>query len=970
MTLLFNLSGAIQSLETAQSTSEIIRRLNRVVEEFYRSIAVLFHTRYVALETENIKPFSANLVSLIENHFDSPSFESWLNLGRICGDLLQDLGDPIASSYTELAHKKAEPEIRDRIDALSKIVGIEEGKTDGDYPRILKVLRKFRELSNARMFYEPTLRSLIDAGLKEIIPVVITDMLECFRVRVIIPLGFRKDETRSIEVKSGIELNLSIPAQSNYEKYLLECYLWFEGEDPFKYRTALLYYVKTTKSAHVYNGFMNNIASYEAINLEGISLQSQKDFATIYDVFDIPPEGVGEADSMQRQALRFGRNRIVGGTINNLRERMIGYVERPKASEELVKKLNHRRSYIITLDGGGGFGKTELAVSTVWNLIEKPEQVEGNHLTFDRVIWVPGKLEYFHVDHIRTTHRAIRTLNDLMDCILYVTNNVNAIKSPSEVKRSLVTQALNGSESTLIILDNLETVSEKDIVWEFLIELGNLVTSDLKVIVTSRVRVGTAEFVVRVRAMEYDEARALALLEMENRGIPDTWTQEPSLSRIVEASGRIPLLIRYFVILISKGHSFDEIVDDLPEDTGMALDFMCGMQWKELSVPAKKLLTGIAYWRGTLTFSEAKLLCGMSYTEFVEAKQELVHCSFLVDQRLIESVLELLPPITSFAQSKLNEYPSFRKEYIDNESLLRTPETTSTRKKEQSFTDEIALNQMFQRANLLSQQGEIDLAHSWYQKAMEKFPQNSLAWLTLAEFEYRYLEDISKANESMRRASLLDPTNSFIFETWAYWEYSRGTQDSLEASLAKAIRLYGQALELTVIESDKRRIKSMIATANMEIGLIIRNRIVQEPSQNTRDLDEKKDLHIIKAIDLLEDNLYEIPRSDEEIMHNALIHEAFARAYLYVKPPWFNNRDTLDKCAIHHMIEALKLKAGNRRIRHCLRNHLLLKALAKNGKNVSPRDNNKKLIASILELESKVEKSCLKISNILRLGGG
>ena len=52
------------------------------------------------------------------------------------------------------------------------------------------------------------------------------------------------------------------------------------------------------------------------------------------------------------------------------------YAIREKVEQQLLEKLSHRRLYLTTIDGGGGFGKTELAKKVVWNSIESEDRSE------------------------------------------------------------------------------------------------------------------------------------------------------------------------------------------------------------------------------------------------------------------------------------------------------------------------------------------------------------------------------------------------------------------------------------------------------------------------------------------------------------------------------------------------------------------------------------------------------------------
>ncbi len=660
---------------------------------------------------------------------------------------------------------------------------------------------------------------------------------------------------------------------------------------------------------------------------------------------------------------KYGRTESVGDTIHNLPPRLENYIERSKTEDELIKKLGHRKLYITTLDGGGGFGKTELAKKVVWDLIENPNEEVHERLRFKYVVWVSGKTEFFTQGRIVTSEQSFRTVEDLVDSILYVTGNAIVINQPLSGKRKLAVEVLNKSSSTLLMLDNLETVSEREKVWDYLIELGDAVETDLKVLVTSRVRTGRVEQVLTLRSMTDDEACQLTLMEMNRLDVPAAWKQDSYVKQIVSSTGNIPLLIRHFVNLISHGHTLKEITERLPGDSDDALRFMCNMQWSELEKPAQKLLSGIAFWGGKINFAQAKLLCSLSNEAFTKAKEQLVLRSFLIDHSLIDSVLELLPPISMFAKAKLYEFPEFEKEFLDNESLLKPYGATGESTKLFEFTDEIALNQLFQRAELLAKRGAIKEAYGWYKEATERFPDNSLAWRSKGEFEYRHLDDDEVAEKSMDRAAKLEPKNALIYNTWAYWEYDRGVKNYSKLRLMKSVRLNERALNLTSDEAEKKKIIDFIASAYMKLGYIAEDDWGRAIAHKRRDYANEKDAHFRYVIHLLEGNLYATPQTPQEIHHNLIDYNMLANACLFIGEYKSKDRILLDDCALLYLKEGLDLDMFNTQLRYTTRRPGIVKALNRHGCDVSERDSISDIIDAVLGIH--LEEARQKADHII-----
>ena len=216
-----------------------------------------------------------------------------------------------------------------------------------------------------------------------------------------------------------------------------------------------------------------------------------------------------------------------------------------------------------------------------------------------------------------------------------------------------------------------------------------------------------------------------------------------------------------------------------------------------------------------LNFAQAKLLNNFSDEEFYIAKEELQDHSFLVDGTLITSKLTILPPISKYAKIKLQEYPEVEEEFIETQKLIKVPSAMELSNKIQTylFTDDIALIQIFQRAELLIKRGAIDDAYQWFNQAVKRFPDNVLAWRSKGDFEFRHLKEDVEGAKSFNKAIGLNPKDPISYNSLAYWEYDRGKEYGKEynrkLNLKRSIELNEMALNCGSDEDFSKKLKTI-----------------------------------------------------------------------------------------------------------------------------------------------------------------
>lgn len=278
------------------------------------------------------------------------------------------------------------------------------------------------------------------------------------------------------------------------------------------------------------------------------------------------------------------------------------------------KVLGHLRGPhpVVTIVGEGGVGKTALALSCAYSVIELPKEEQ-----FDCIVWVSLKAKVL-------TASGIRDVRDCISSTLGLLQNAasrvgSSIPSQSDVD-SLIAE-LHQYMSTfkiLLIIDNLEALPH-----EQLRSLLSAVPGRSKVFITSRIGLGELE--VRYKLDSLDAASSIVLLRRaaasQNLGI-FTKAKNETLELYVRRLFHNPLLIKWFVSSVSNGADPNRLLIAKNEQFSDAIRFCFENLFDRLSETEKLILYRISGARRPL--SQAELLFLMQESSSGEMGQALV----------------------------------------------------------------------------------------------------------------------------------------------------------------------------------------------------------------------------------------------------------------------------------------------------------------------------------------------------------
>jgi hypothetical protein len=213
---------------------------------------------------------------------------------------------------------------------------------------------------------------------------------------------------------------------------------------------------------------------------------------------------------------------------------------------------------LITVDGIGGVGKTALVhevADCCWR-VSTGEESNAKVPRFDAIIFVSAKQQYLTPDGILPGHEAKRTLRDIARKIASTLGYSEITYASPDEQLSDVRKAL-GNQRTLLIVDNLETMEDKQEIMSFLYELPGSV----KVVITTRERV-LAFSPIRLEQLSQEEA--LILIERECQAKEAELSGEQKLD-LYHHIGGVPAALIYAIGQIASGYSIETVLKRIPE---------------------------------------------------------------------------------------------------------------------------------------------------------------------------------------------------------------------------------------------------------------------------------------------------------------------------------------------------------------------------------------------------------------------
>jgi tetratricopeptide (TPR) repeat protein len=463
------------------------------------------------------------------------------------------------------------------------------------------------------------------------------------------------------------------------------------------------------------------------------------------------------------------------------------FVLRDELCQKVLGALRDERTYVTTLNGIGGIGKTALAT---WAVIDAYRTSQ-----FEFIVSVSAKDRELTPRGLRPVEATLSTYDDLINEILAVLGFSEMSGESLAIREEAIGNLIVGS-NLLLFIDNLETVEDRRVI-DFLEKLPKPV----KAITTSRTTaVRTAAFPISVgplsdlEATKFFDHYATALGRAGLRN-----ASEPEKLRIVKACSAVPLAVQWLI-----GHSKDidsalRLADALNRSGARddeLLEFCFRRVHVGLSPSSRSVLAALTLTDKPQPIEAIAVASELSLDRVDEALDELQSCSLVErvwDDRMCDLSMRCLPITRRFAYRELarnvGEEQWMRARLTDwydgkdIEDDVRRQLVVAARqgRKEPDVV-------LVDAAIAYRRQGHAEDAEKYFKQAIDRNPRSWRAHCEYGEL-LRDVGRIGDALEEYGRAAAFAPARgndrARVFREWGMLLRTAGTPDCAKQAIEK-----------------------------------------------------------------------------------------------------------------------------------------------------------------------------------------
>ncbi len=318
------------------------------------------------------------------------------------------------------------------------------------------------------------------------------------------------------------------------------------------------------------------------------------------------------------------------------------FVGRQSVLDDVREALSLRHP-IVSFDGLGGVGKSAIAIELTRQLYESRE--------YQFIISMSAKSRVWQ-GHVATRIAGFSGITEFLREIASVIG-VEPNQGIDDLRSDIVS-AMRGLPG-LILVDNIEDVHDEQIL-KF---LSREVPDPVKTIVTSRIDRGLGAVSVSIPEMTDSEARDLFEHELQRQGFSRKFTDTSTIKRILEATGLLPLAIKWAASIAAKSQSLvaaERIFDGCPAEKKEFLSYCFKTMYDQLPTLARQVGLLYPYLDESWTLPVLSIALDSTEQEIVEALHELKDRGIaLATNANSEQMPRMLPLTRDFLATKLRE---------------------------------------------------------------------------------------------------------------------------------------------------------------------------------------------------------------------------------------------------------------------------------------------------------------------------
>ncbi|MCB5284060.1 MAG: hypothetical protein LHW45_00475 [Candidatus Cloacimonetes bacterium] len=418
------------------------------------------------------------------------------------------------------------------------------------------------------------------------------------------------------------------------------------------------------------------------------------------------------------------------------------FIGRTQIISEIIRNLDHRRHYLITVSGIGGVGKSAIAIETARTLIELPS------MKYQYIIWVSAKWEFLTPEGIKQEEIKFTQLNQLLNVILDATGFDEYKNHTFKYKKEQCLEILS-MDSFLLILDNFETVENPSAFLDFFEAVGDQ-SEGTKILLTTRHQLGSSEKIIEVKEFDYDDYREFCKYLVREKFCLDIDISDGDVKALHNFTGGVALATEVLIGQIKNESSIKKLVKNI-ETKNFAtkeeiLKFSFAQTFESLDEKQKKVLFSCCI----LDNPSKDSICFVSSINEFDVEEIIGYLnklSLINHDSMNPGSYSMLPLTRSFLTNKLLEYSTINedltlrlKEYRDIVDVRQSSAIYHQPfKKDLSLSDTFALS-AYNRAKC----GDIAKSEEYFQKATEYGDKNPLIYYYKAKVELEIAGSVNK----------------------------------------------------------------------------------------------------------------------------------------------------------------------------------------------------------------------------------
>lgn len=473
-----------------------------------------------------------------------------------------------------------------------------------------------------------------------------------------------------------------------------------------------------------------------------------------------------------------------------------GFVGRQEDINKIIKMIEAGDHRVITISGAGGVGKSALILKVV------NEILDNNMIEFDSVIWVSAKenkLTYLGVEDLEPT---LKNYDELLDTILEVMGFDSGIYSDIDDKEEDIRNLLDCCNRVLLVIDNLETITDERII-NFILDAHR----NTSILITSRKGLGQVERRYDLKELNEKEAiRLFRIISKEKKLDALRVLEDGVIRKYVNKVYCYPLAIKWVLGQVAIGKDINEIIDSIKDSTSDISKFCFDQIYNELTEDAKLILCTLSLFEDSVIKGVVKYITNLDAIAFEDSISDLVLVSLIIpEQKLnlenkeINTVYSLLPLTRGYVKSQLDCDTTLKRMIQERIITVEsTMEEASRAKKQYRFSlsnlgatsEEEKVAAMFvQTAHQKYQAGNYLEAVDAFKNAINIAPRFASVyrnWATVESSEGHLIE----ADNLMKKASELNPNDTQI---WLVWGNIKKKNDKIK----EAYNYYQKAYQLS-----------------------------------------------------------------------------------------------------------------------------------------------------------------------------